>query len=477
MHRPRLSDATFQLATADRPGYDRGRVSSGVVHLGLGAFARGHLAVYLDDLLAAGHHRYGITGVSLRSGDITHALAPQDWLYTVGAVEGTTISPRVVASVLEVLHAPTQPARVRQVLAARATSVISMTVTEKGYCTDSASKRLDLDHPDIRHDLRTPEHPRSLPGQLLLAARDRRDQGTGGATLLSLDNMPANGHTLHGALADLAAATDASLADWIEAHFRFPCSMVDRITPATDAAFRERVAELTGLDDAWPVKTEPYSQWVVERGWYGATPPLDEVGVSIVDDVAPWETMKLRILNGMHTAAAHYGLRHGLDTIDEVTASREGHGLLRRVAAEVTEVLTPPPGVDLPTYVAATLRRFANPALGHLCAQIATDTSQKLPQRLLDTVRLRLDRGLPIDGLAETIALWAWSTLGRDHTGAARTVNDPLAVEYAVIAARSSGDPAQLTAALLAMETIFGDLAGNPRLVGAVTTSLRPLLG
>lgn len=476
MTSPRLSAATLPMAAAVVPAYDRATIAAGIVHLGLGAFSRGHLAVYLDDLLAAGHHTLGITGVSLRNDDVPRALTPQDGLYTLGVVLGSTIEPRVIGSVLQVLHAPTQAALVRAALAAPSTTIISVTVTEKGYCWDPATRRVDLAHPDIVHDIAHPDEPRSLPGHLVLAAIDRRATGTAAATVLSLDNLPANGRTLRAVVLELAATFDATLSAWIEEHLRFPCSMVDRIVPATTAEFRAAVVATTGLDDAWPVRAEPYSRWVVERDWAGDRPPLEEVGVIVVDDVGPWETLKLRILNGMHTAAAHFGLRHGIDTVDQVVADPAGRTLLDRVAIEVSEVLAPPPGVHTADYVATTFDRFANAALGHRCEQIATDTSQKLPQRLLDTVRLRLGRDLPVEAIADVLALWAWSTLGIDHEGAPRPVRDPLALRFAEIASLHRHDAVRLADALLQLEPIFGDLAGNVVLIDAVATRLRPMI-
>jgi fructuronate reductase len=288
-----------------------------------------------------------------------------------------------------------------------------------------------------------------MPRHLVLALADRRAADTPPPTVLSLDNLPANGRTLRGVVLELAGRTEPSLAEWIDAHVCFPCSMVDRIVPA--------LTDPTGRT----VRVEPYSQWVVEREWSSPRPPLEQVGVTIVDDVAPWETLKLRILNGMHTAAAHFGLRHGLATVDQVVANPDGRRLLERVAAETAEVLEPPPGVNVHEYIATTLHRFANSALGHQCAQIATDTSQKLPPRLLATVRLRLERGLPVDAMAEVLALWAWCTVHRP-------VRDPLAPRFAEIAATQAGDPHGIAAALLGLEPIFGDLAGNSELVAAV---------
>jgi fructuronate reductase len=405
------------------------------VHLGLGAFARGHLAVYADEL------GLGIVGVSLRHDDVRRTLAPNGFVYQLDVVDGDDVRSRTIRSVLDVLHAPTQPSEVRTALAASPTEIISATVTEKGYCTDPASHRLDLTHPDIVHDVAHPTEPVTLAGHLVLALADRRAAGTFPPTVLSLDNLPANGRTLRAVVLDLASQTDPSLAEWIDTHVRFPCSMVDRIVPA--------LTDPTGRT----VRVEPYSQWVVEREWSSPRPPLEDVGVTIVDDVAPWETLKLRILNGMHTAAAHFGLRHGLATVDQVVANPNGRRLLEQVAAETAEVLEPPLGVDVAAYISTTLGRFANTALGHRCEQIATDTSQKLPQRLLATVRLRLARGLPVDAIAEVLALWAWCTVHHP-------VRDPLAARFAEIA----GDATEL----LRLEPIFGDLAGNPVLVAAV---------
>jgi len=467
MPAPRLADATVARARAEIPAYDRLRINHSVVHLGLGAFARAHLCVYLDDLLARGAHGLGVLGVSLRHDDVATALLPQDGLYTLAVIDGERVEHRIIGSVLDVVHAPTRPLDVRTALAAPTTAIVSATVTEKGYCRDPASQRLDADHPDVRHDTAAPEAPRSLPGHLVRAAADRRASSAGGFTALSLDNLPSNGATLRAVTLDLASLVDATLVGWIEDNVAFPSSMVDRIVPATDDALRADVRTATGVDDKWPVRAEPFSQWVVERTWAGPPPPLGSVGVSVVGDVTPWEMLKLRVLNALHTSAAHFGLFAGLDTVDRVVADRAGLALLTRVATDICEVLVPPPGVDPQAYVTTTLQRFANPGLGHRCAQIATDTSQKLPQRLLDTVRARMAAGLDVGAIAEVLALWAWSTR--------HPIDDPLSPAFAEIAARHGDDPDALLAALLALTPIFGDLAGNATLVAAVAAQVQVL--
>lgn len=475
---PQLTDATLDGVHAALPAYNRRIVTPGIVHLGLGAFARAHLAVFVDDLLAAGRADLGIVGVSLRSSDVPDALRPQDGLYTVVTVDGDQSTYRVIGSVLDVLHAPSQAAELRAALAAPATSIVTVTVTEKGYAANPTTRGLDRDHPDVVHDLANPGAPRGLLGHLLAMARDRRAAGAGPVTVLSLDNVPANGVALQALVAEMVALAEggSGLADWIDANVAFPSSMVDRMVPATDDELRAATAAAIGAGDAWPVRAEPYSEWVVERQWATPLPPLADSGVQVVDSVAPWEMLKLRVLNALHSSAALYGLRRGLDTVDAVVADPEGLAFVTRVAAEIGPVVVAPPGVEVSGYVTTTLRRFANSGLGHRCAQIATDSSQKLPARLLPTVRERLRRGLQADALTEVVALWAWSTLGRDHRGAPRDVADPLAAQFAAIAAASGDDPHALASALVGLEGVFGDLSADDRLVEEVAGRLAELI-
>jgi len=472
-----LSERSLARANVGGLRYDRRRVRAGVVHLGLGAFARAHVCAYLDDLIAGGRTDLGVYGVSLRHDDVRRALGPQDGLYTLGIIDGDVTEHRLIGAVRKVVHAPSDRAGVRAAMASPNTGIVTVTVTEKGYCWDAGARALDHDHPDLRHDVAAPEAPRSLAGHLLLAAADRRAQGSGGLTVLSLDNLASNGRTLRAVTLDLAAVVDPSLVSWIEDNVRFPCSVVDRIVPATDDVFRRQVAAAIGVEDAWPVRAERYVQWVVEGAWATSMPPLADVGVIAVDDVAPWEALKLRVLNALHTSAALLGLFTGRGTVDGVVADPGGPAFLHRVAGEITEVLTAPPGVDVDAYVETTLARFANSGLHHRCAQIAIDSSQKLPQRLLGTVRDRMARGLTIDALTDVLALWAWSTLGRDHQGLPRGVDDPLAATFATIATSHGDDARALVKALLALEPVFGDLAGSQPLEDLVSDRVAVLLG
>jgi fructuronate reductase len=453
----RLSNATLPGCSVRVPEYRRDEVTASVVHLGLGAFARAHVCTTLDDLIAGGAADAGVLGVSLRHRDVPDALHPQDGLYTLGAIDGDRLDLRIIGSVLDVVHAPSEPLRVREALAAATTTIVSLTVTEKGYCWEPSTRRLDRNHADIVHDLQHPTAPRTVLGHLALAAADRRHLSSGRLTVLSLDNIPSNGSTLASLLHEFVAEFDPSLAGWIDEQFAFPCSMVDRMVPATDDGLRAAVDAAIGMHDAWPVRAERFTQWVVERNWATPMPALEAVGVQVVDDVAPWEALKLRVLNALHTVAAHHGLRYGLATVAEVIADPAGREVLRRVAAEIREVLVPPARVDVDDYIATTFGRFANSGLGHRCAQIATDSSQKLPQRLLVTLAARCSQGLASAAILDALALWGWSTLGLDHDGEQRVVNDPLAAEYGSIARAAGGNAEALANGLVALRSVFGD--------------------
>ena len=473
---PRLSETTLRAAACRTPSYDRSAVGIGIVHLGLGAFSRAHLASHVDDLLSLGRRDLGIIGVSLRSSGVAEALGPQDGLYVRAIVEDDRIDTRIIGAIRGVLATSTGSARIRTALTAPTTRLVTVTVTEKGYCLDASTGRLDTTHPDVLHDLASPDDPISLPGWIALAARLRRDEHGQGFTVASLDNLPANGRSLQRAVLDLAGESGSDLAAWVGEHVHFPCSMVDRMVPATDETLRARVRGLTGVDDALPVKTEPYSQWVLERSESAEFASFADVGVTFVDDVRPWERTKLQVLNALHTTAALIGLRHGLETIAEVMHDDPGRTLILRVADELAGVVDPPTGLDLVAYVETTLHRFENRALHHRCAQIATDSSQKLPQRLLPPLSLRLERGLPVNALGEVLALWAWSTLGRDHRGSDRTVRDPLAETYRHIALHHATNPAGLLRALLGLRQVFGTLADDERLFAVVEPHLTRLM-
>ena len=464
-------------ASVARPRYDPASVGVGMVHLGLGAFHRAHEAVYADDLLAR-DPRWGICGVSMKTPRAIAPLAAQDGLYTLLLKDPSATTARVVGSVRETMFAPADPRALVRRMADPRVSVVTLTVTEKGYCHDPASGRLDLAHPDIRHDLAHPGEPVSAVGFVSAALDERRRAGAGGLNVVCCDNLPHNGRVLEGLVATFAAARSQELADWIGAHAAFPCTMVDRIVPSTTDAGLSDVAARLGVRDAAPVVAEPWIQWVIEDRFVVGRPAWEEAGAEIAADVAPYETMKLRLLNGSHSTLAYLGFLAGHATIAQAALDPLlGRLVERQMAEEIVPTLANPPGTDLARYCATLLRRFRNPALPHRTAQVAMDGSQKLPQRLLATVRDRLAGGGSIHHLALAVAGWMRYASGVDERGARIEVSDPLAGRYAEIAARANGDPAALARGFLGIAAIFGDdLPAKPAFAGAVTRHLDALV-
>lgn len=436
------------------------RPAVGIVHLGLGAFFRAHGALYVAEAMAASGGDWGIIGVSLKRPDVRDRLGPQGDAYT--AVElGPEGETRRHVEVLErVLVAPENPAAVLEAMAAPGVRIVSLTVTEKGYCHNPATGALDPTHPDIVHDLASTT-PRSTPGYLVRALARRRAAKLPPFTVLCCDNLPQNGATVRGVVLELARSIDPALADWIEAEGRFPSTMVDRIVPATKPEDIERLARETGVLDLAPVLHEPFRQWVIEDDFVdGARPDLAAAGAQFAADVTPFEHMKLRMLNGAHSALAYLGYLAGHETIAEVMADPIFPTFLDRLwREEIIPTLDVPPGEDLPAYAAALARRFANPGIRHRTWQIAMDGSQKLPQRLLGTLSDNLACGRPARGLALAVAAWMAYVSGTDMAGKAIDVRDPLAD---LLAARSTGSVEDRVAAILGIRAIFPDaLAGN----------------
>ena len=428
---PRLSQANLPLLPdwVAQPGPRR---SPRVVHLGLGAFHRAHQAVVFDDL------GWGVTGASLRSPAVREALAAQDCLYSL--VTGEEV--RVIGALREVLlDTPELAARI----AAPETRLVTLTVTEKGYLPGSRAIALLAEALPMRAD---------------------------GITIISCDNLPRNGALLRDAV--LAAAGDS--ADWIAAHCAFPQTMVDRIVPATEERDIAALAARIGVEDRAMVKTEPFTQWVIEdRFAAGERPDFEAAGVQVAADIGPWEEAKLRLLNGAHSGLAYLGGLAGIQFVHEVVAMPGGRRFVDHLWNEAETTLHPPPGLDIAAYRAALIARFANPGLQHRTVQIAMDGSQKLPQRLLAPIAVRLVRGQGIDTLALAVAAWMRWQSGRTDAGIPFTVDDPLAGEPA---RRLAGlrDPEAQVRALIGIEAIFPPaLAADPRFRGAVTRQLRRL--
>jgi fructuronate reductase len=437
------------------------------VHLGLGAFHRAHQAVFTEDAIAAAGGDWGICGVTQRSGAVVEELVPQDGLYTVAVCGATGEHLRVVGSVREVVWARADPERLLGRIAAPTTAVITLTVTEKGYHRDPATDRLRTDSPEIAADIEQ-RTTRTVLGQLVEGLDRRRRHSAAPITVVCCDNLPSNGRVLEALVNDFVARRrpDDGLAAWISEHVRFPATMVDRIVPATTSADRARVSAQLGAEDRGLVVTEPFSQWVIEDDFAGPRPAWERAGAIVTGDVAPYERIKLRMLNGSHSTLAYLGQLADYEFVADAVASPGLAALVRALFDDdVAPTLEIPRGFDLDRYAHDLLERFANPALRHRTDQIAMDGSEKLPQRLLATVHDRLRAGA--EPMAATLGVAAWMRVvsaRRSDSGRTLVVEDPLAD---AIGERLGGrtTPRQVVDALLSLREIFSEeLAGDRRL-------------
>jgi len=425
MSRDRLTATTLNSATCERPRYDPAQITTGIVHLGVGAFHRAHQTVYIDDCLAAGEMDWGIVGASLRSPDTRDALAPQDGLYTLAVQDASGERLRVIGSLRQLLVAPENPAALVARMADPSTRIITLTVTEKAYLRNAAGD-LDLSNPDVASDIVDLSNPRTVHGFIVSALAERRRSGTPSFTVLCCDNLPANGETVRRLVLQFAEAVDPGLARFIEQEVAFPSTMVDRIVPATTEEDRVRISAAIGLDDAWPVKTEPFMQWVVEDRFTIGRPAWEQAGVTMVKDVRPFEDMKLRLLNGAHSGLSYLGLLCGRESVSAAFTDPAIRGFVDRLWAEAIPTLPEGAGLDPQTYTAALSDRFSNPALVHRTAQIANDGSQKLPQRILATASARLDEGGSVSHLMLAAAAWIACCEARGNSLPAGHFTDPL---------------------------------------------------
>lgn len=459
------------------PAYDRHAVKVGIVHLGIGAFHRAHQAVYTDDVLARGATEWGYCSVDLLGPDVRDRLKPQDTLYSVSALSGQGMKTRIVGSIAEIMVGPEDPEALLKRMEDPKVRIVSITVTEKGYCHDPASGNLNMAHPGIAADLKTPGRPSTIVGYLVEALRRRRAAGTAPFTVMSCDNLFSNGLIAKRVVTAFAAALDADLGKWVEANVAFPCTMVDRITPATTPDDIAKVEKALGAQDAWPIVCEPFTQWVIEDHFPTGRPAWETAGAEMVKDVEPFEFMKLRLLNGSHSALSYLGALAGYQTIAECMADPAFVRFMRRLMDEdVTPTLHMPAGVDVGAYKQSLVERFVNPAIKHRTTQIAMDGSQKLPQRFCGTVRGRLAAGGSVRHLALAVAAWMRYVTGIDEKGQAFTVNDPMAARLKEIAEKAGRNPEALVKGYLGVSGIFGtDLIAAKPFVEQVTEWLASL--
>jgi len=472
--RLRLSAANLSALPANlaRPVYDRSALRTGIVHLGVGSFHRAHQAVYTDNVLASGDLRWGIVGASLRNSDARDALKPQDYLYTLN-LRAETETLRVIGSLQDILVATENPAALIETLCQPSVAVVSLTVTEKGYHYDPATRALNEDDADILHDLAHPHAPRTAFGFIAAAILRRRRLGITPFTVLCCDNLPANGSTLHGLLSRYAQLVSPDLGGFVRNEIRCPDTMVDRIVPATTDDDRQHLSETDGIDDRWPVVAEPFTQWIIEDRFSGARPAWDEAGATFVSDVAPFESMKLRMLNGSHSALAYLGYLAGHDTVAEAMDDDALAGFVEGLMTDTIPTLDLPSNIDVEAYRSSLLTRFRNGALHHRTWQIAMDGSQKLPQRILGPLRERLAKGLLIERHALVVAGWMRYVTGIDERGRPIDVRDPLLNSFQERLHGAGGNAVRIVGDLLDLKAIFGDdLPADQRFRQAVSDAL-----
>ncbi|SDC03628.1 fructuronate reductase [Cupriavidus sp. YR651] len=477
-----------------RPRYARERLRAGIVHLGIGAFHRGHQAEITEAAIEAGGEDglgWGIVGVSLRRPDTHDALMPQGGLYTLSlrsAGDGGEIheSLQVIGAVIDILVAERNPAAVLDRVSHPDTRIVSLTVTEKGYCHDPATGALNRDDPGIVSDLAHPDGPVTAIGYLARGLQRRMARGLGPLTLLSCDNLASNGDTLRKVLLAFCAEIDPALQDWVATRCTFPNSMVDRIVPKTTPDDVARVATALGQQDAWPVVGEPFFQWVIEDRFAAGRPRWEAGGAQFVDEARPFEVLKHRLVNGSQSMMAYTGVMAGWPTTDRVIAQPAVRTFIATtMAREVQPTLPPLPGLDIDAYRDSLLPRFTNPALGHQTRQIAMDGSQKIPQRLLAPIRDRIAAGQPFPRLALGVAAWLYFLRGYDEAGAAYRIEDPLAGALAGVMAEAESQAENRfdaterervrVRAIAAFQPVFGALGESDVFIQAVAEQLERL--
>jgi mannitol 2-dehydrogenase len=458
------------------PGYDRSRLSAAIVHFGVGGFHRAHHAMYIDRLMNAGEaFDWAICGVGVMAADqaMRDALRAQDHLYTLVEKRGDgTHAPRVIGSIVDYLYAPDDPAAVIERLAEETTRIVSLTVTEGGYNISDVTGEFDPHTPEVAADLAQAGPPRTVFGLITEALERRRRRGSKPFTVMSCDNLPGNGTVARRAFTTFARLRDRRLGDWVEREVRFPNSMVDRITPVTTDGDREQLRERFGIDDRWPVVCEPFVQWVLEDAFCCGRPPYERAGVQVVDDVEPYELMKLRLLNASHQGLCYFGRLCGFEFVHEASSDALFQRFLRGyMDDEATPTLAPVPGVDLDDYKRTLIERFCNPEIRDTIARLCAESSDRIPKWLVPVVRSALASGGELARSAAIIASWARYAEGVDEQGGPIDVVDRQRDSVMALAARQRGDPL----AFIANRQLFGDLIEHERFVDAYSWALRTL--
>ncbi|MFL6065098.1 MAG: mannitol dehydrogenase family protein [Friedmanniella sp.] len=466
---PLTQETIHQLpAPVDVPTYDRTELTPAVVHIGVGGFHRAHQAAYFDALAREGISTdWGITGVGLRSPQMGEVLRDQDNLYTLVVRSAGKDEVRVIGSVVRYLYAPDDPEAVLATLADEKTRLVTLTITGSAYPVG------DVDPGDalVRADVESPGAPGTAFGYVVEGLDRRRRAGLRPFTVLSCDNMQHNGESTRRAVLSTARLRDPELASWIEAEVAFPSSMVDRITPETSPERREQIAAEYGVDDRWPVVTEPFTQWIIEDQFCNGRPPLDAVGVDFVDDVRPFELMKTRMLNGAHSALGHLAILAGFDTTAEAMANPLVRQYVEGFLAEAAAGLLQVPGVDLDGYARTLVQRFSNAQISDQLARLCRRSSTKVPSYVIPSLQLAMDQDTPRAHLVLAVAAWFRFLRGEDYAGGDLEVQDANADRLRELAGQGGTDPRPL----LAQPDLFGPLAGSERLARELEAALTSL--
>ncbi len=472
----KLSAATLSSLpkTVAIPKYKRSDLTAGIFHIGVGNFHRAHQAVYLDDLFNSGADRdWAIVGAGVREPDIAmrEKLAAQNWFTTVVEQEAGSSTAHVTGAMIDFVR-PFDVAANLAALTDPKIRIVSLTVTEGGYYVSPATQHFDPGHPDIAADARNPDSPKTAFGLIVAGLKRRRAASIAPYTEMSCDNLPGNGHVTANAVVGLAEMSDPALAAWIRGNVAFPNGMVDRITPATTDRERAILNDQWGVEDNWPVFCEEFKQWVVEDTFTSGRPALDKVGVTFTSDVAPYEFMKIRILNGGHAAIAYPAGLLDVHFVHEAMEDRQIAEFLETLTKrEIIPVVPPPPNVNLDAYRGKVAERFANPKIGDTISRLCLDGSNRQPKFILPTARDRLKAGASAAGLALCSALWCRYCYGETESGRPIPPNDPSWDRLQAAAKPARSDPK----AWLAMGDIFGDLAKNPAYVSAFSAALTSL--
>jgi len=442
-----LSSCSVLPANVSQPTYNRKLLKPGIVHIGLGAFHRAHQAVFTQKAIENTFGPWGIVAVNLRSSDPVKALQQQEGLYSVITRSADGDKADIIGATVDWICAAERGGDVTAYLSNPDTRIVTLTVSEKAYGLDPVTGGLDLQHPAIKADMANPHAPVGVVGFLVEGLVRRRERGHLPFTILCCDNLPSNGHVVRRLVLEMAEQRDPELARWIAKEGKFPCSMVDRIVPAATAETRQRAISLLGVDDRLAIETEPFMQWIIEDDFISGRPTWEAGGAVFATHVEPYEKMKLRLLNGSHTLIAHLGILHDLEFVRDVMAVPEFVAKVERHMEAVVATLDPVPGIDLPFYRKQLLERFANPTIAHRTEQIALDTSQKLPQRILSATSETLAAGRDAITFAYVIALWIKSIQKRGD------LDDPRRQE--ILAAAAITDPADASAPYFAIPGLF----------------------